>query len=516
VVIAELVLQPTGRAVCQAFVAALRRYGVPAEVLSDNGKQFTGRFTKPRPAEVLFERLCRDNGITQRLTKRRSPTTTGKIERWHRTLREELLDQARPFASFAAAQEAINAWVHSYNHQRPHQALEMGTPAGRFRPSGLIIADGAAGAGSAAPKEAAPAALLPAISPALAAPATASAVELEFTVPPGGIISLAGHQQVWLGPAYAGRMATIWADDRSVHVILAGHHLKTVPSRLNANHLHQLRLRGARPAGPPPAAPVLPPGNARRRLPPGTAVEVDRLVQRDGVIQVGNQSFTVHPDLVGQRIILRLDDHLMHAIANGHLIKTWPLPIDASQRIHLRGARAATSELPPPPSSLTQAAQRRVPADGVVMVARQRLRIGRTHAGKIVTIIAEDTHFRVQHQGQELSIRVRRRYSTRDPAEVTGYAVALPDDTTRTGGPVWYSGGKLAPDLTLPKLRHDWAIGGATSRDQFTPADRDAIWEHATQAASRATAEIRHLAGTHPGAAADAAWAASDTLHAAA
>ena len=52
---------------------------------------------------------------------------------------------------------------------------------------------------------------------------------------------------------------------------------------------------------------------------------------------------------------------------------------------------------------------------------------------------------------------VRKRFSTRNPGEVTGYAVALPADTTQAGGPVWYSGGKLAPDLTLPKLRHRWA-----------------------------------------------------------
>ncbi|MEW2581041.1 hypothetical protein [Streptomyces syringium] len=66
----------------------MRRYGVPFEVLTDNGKQFTGR-QRPQPVEVLFERVCRKNGITQRLTKPRSPTTTGKIERFHRTLREE-------------------------------------------------------------------------------------------------------------------------------------------------------------------------------------------------------------------------------------------------------------------------------------------------------------------------------------------------------------------------------------------------------------------------------------------
>ena len=85
---------------------------------------------------MLFELLCRENGITQRLTERRPPATTGKIERWHRTLREELLDQARPFASFTAAREAIAVWVQAYNYARPHQSLSMATPASLFRPAG--------------------------------------------------------------------------------------------------------------------------------------------------------------------------------------------------------------------------------------------------------------------------------------------------------------------------------------------------------------------------------------------
>ena len=53
-------------------------YGIPDEVLTDNGKVFTGRFGKPRPAEVLFERICRKNGIKQLLTRPYSPTTTGR------------------------------------------------------------------------------------------------------------------------------------------------------------------------------------------------------------------------------------------------------------------------------------------------------------------------------------------------------------------------------------------------------------------------------------------------------
>ena len=106
VVIAAVVAVPSGRALCDAFTAAMRRYGVPFEVLPDNGKPFTGRHVRPQPVEVLFERVCRENGITQRLTRPRSPTTTGKIERWHKTLRRELLDHVAPFESLNAARPA--------------------------------------------------------------------------------------------------------------------------------------------------------------------------------------------------------------------------------------------------------------------------------------------------------------------------------------------------------------------------------------------------------------------------
>jgi MobA/VirD2-like, nuclease domain len=106
---------------------------------------------------------------------------------------------------------------------------------------------------------------------------------------------------------------------------------------------------------------------------------------------------------------------------------------------------------------------------------------------------------------------VRIRYSTRNPGQVTGYAVALPGDTGPDGSPVWYGGGKLAADLTWPRLRQRWAGPGPV-----TVADRDALWEHAARTADRAAAHIRAAARTDPAAAADAAWAASDVLHVAA
>jgi hypothetical protein len=92
---------------------------------------FTGRFNLP-PVEVLFDRVCRENGIEHLLTQPRSPTTTGKIERFHQSLRREFLAD-RTFSSIHAAQAALDAWVTEYNTVRPHQALEMATPAERFR-----------------------------------------------------------------------------------------------------------------------------------------------------------------------------------------------------------------------------------------------------------------------------------------------------------------------------------------------------------------------------------------------
>jgi uncharacterized protein YuzE len=85
-VIAIVVRRATGRAVCSAFTEALREYGIPDEVLTDNGKQFTGRFTKPRPAEVMFERICRENGIVARNTKPRMRRPTRR-PRAHATIR---------------------------------------------------------------------------------------------------------------------------------------------------------------------------------------------------------------------------------------------------------------------------------------------------------------------------------------------------------------------------------------------------------------------------------------------
>ena len=82
-----------------------------------------------------------------------------------------------------------------------------------------------------------------------------------------------------MGPARAGQLAHVWADEFTVHVLIGGQLVKTVPSSLSAEDLATLKMRGAAPAGPPPAAPA--PAKAGA-LPGGTVIEVDRTVDGNG------------------------------------------------------------------------------------------------------------------------------------------------------------------------------------------------------------------------------------------
>jgi transposase InsO family protein len=127
---ARLMPRERTQSVCDGFTSALQTHGVPAQVLTDNGKVFTGRFAQP-PVEVLFDRICRENGVDHLLTAPRSPTTTGKIERFHRTLRIEF-NTRQVFRNLRTAQEALDEWIAYYNTQRPHQSLGDVTPERRF------------------------------------------------------------------------------------------------------------------------------------------------------------------------------------------------------------------------------------------------------------------------------------------------------------------------------------------------------------------------------------------------
>jgi hypothetical protein len=211
-------------------------------------------------------------------------------------------------------------------------------------------------------------------------------------------------------PALMDRVRARIADKRILALVKAflksGLQLvKTVASNLTEQELTELLMRGARPAGPPPASPSpsrLPSG----ALPADAVIEVDRKVDDNGIADVGGCRLKIGAELARRRVTLRLDGHLVHVVCDGTLAKTMPSPVTADQRVTLRGARLAGMPLPPPPAGPVSV-QRRIPTDGVVMVTRQQLRVGRTHAGKTVTIHVEDTHFRVVHNGEELSLHPR-------------------------------------------------------------------------------------------------------------
>ncbi|WP_369812880.1 IS481 family transposase [Frankia sp. R43] len=398
-VIASVVSRATGRAVCQAFAGALGRFGVPEEVLTDNGKQFTDRFG--HGGEVLFDRICRDNGIAHRLTQPASPTTTGKVERFHLTLRRELLDHAVPFASLADAQAAVDRWVVEYNIRRPHQALDMACPADRFSetararqeadplpprlPAILGLADpapvstettGPAGAVTAPDDDPRPVQVVYDGGP----------VEFERIVPNSGNLGVAGRQ-FWLGQARAGLTVTFWADHDVIHLLIAGVRIKSLRSHLSSADLAALAADGGRPAGPAP----LPAAEAD-----GTAWEIDRTINRFGSVSVGGKVVLIAEILAGRRVTIRVEPATLTVFdpQTRELLRTRTNPIPVERLARLQGARPAGP--PPRPSVEPITVQRRTDPIGRIMIAGQRLNVGREHGGAIVTAHVSDTTITIE------------------------------------------------------------------------------------------------------------------------
>ena len=392
-VVAHLVLQATGRAVCQALVEGLAAWGLPEEVLTDNGVQFTGRFAKPRRVEVLFEQLLRDNGIGHRLTKVRSPTTTGKVERFHQTLRRELLEPEGPFASLEQAQKAVDAWVEGYNHQRPHQALAMAVPASRFRP------------GQGGPGE--PGLVAGDVDPP---PPTGDPgpVELEVLVPASGNLQLVGRQ-LWVGRSLASQQVRVWADLRSIHLSATsdGRLLKTVASRYSPDELALLHGHPtARPAGPAPAAAAALQGAA--------VVEVDRVVNGCGLLGIGGRQLGVGLLWAGRKVTVRVTPTLLQVVCDGRVVKTLPSPVPAELRHRLPGARVAGR--PPEPAAGPVVLERIDSQRGQIQVASQRFQVGLRHARKRVMVLVHEDRFEVLDHGQLLTSTARTA-----PKEVTRF-----------------------------------------------------------------------------------------------
>jgi hypothetical protein len=180
----------------------------------------------------------------------------------------------------------------------------------------------------------------------------------------------------------------------------------------------------------------------------------------------------------------------------------------AEQRYRLRSTAPADRTAARPPSRAETGKAERQFRDEPPRLTLRR------HVSTAAASAASTTEFftRLDQAG----VLVRLRYSTKNPGQVTGYAVALSGDTTRNGEPVWYGGGKLAADLSWPRLAQRWTR--PTRPDSpLTATEADALWEYAARTAADATARIRSCtASGNPAAAADAAYAASDALQVAA
>ena len=92
--IATVVRRGTGRAVCRAFIAGDERpTAYPTKCSPTTASSSPGDSASPARPRFCSSGSAARNGIRQLLTKLYSPTTTGKVERWHQTLQDEFLDE---------------------------------------------------------------------------------------------------------------------------------------------------------------------------------------------------------------------------------------------------------------------------------------------------------------------------------------------------------------------------------------------------------------------------------------
>jgi transposase InsO family protein len=108
-----------------------KHFGLPREILADNGSPW--RSSAP-PFHISLTVWLLRLGIVVRHGRPGHPQTQGKDERFHRTLKEEVLD-ARAFADLDDCQREFEAWRNVYNWERPHDALNQDQPGDRYVPS---------------------------------------------------------------------------------------------------------------------------------------------------------------------------------------------------------------------------------------------------------------------------------------------------------------------------------------------------------------------------------------------
>jgi transposase InsO family protein len=126
----------TGPVVVAAFRQAVADQGIPASVLSDNGMVFTTRFAGGRAGRDTingFQAELRDLGVAQKHSKPNHPTTCGKVERFHQTLKKWLRAQPQQPTTIAELQALCDHFIAYYNTRRPHRSLNRRTPLAAYQ-----------------------------------------------------------------------------------------------------------------------------------------------------------------------------------------------------------------------------------------------------------------------------------------------------------------------------------------------------------------------------------------------
>jgi transposase InsO family protein len=304
VVCAKVVLRATARPVCQALAEALRRHGVPQQILTDNGKVFTGRFGRG-PGPVMFDRICTDNGIRHLLTAPYSPTTTGKIERLHKTMRAEFFTRTdRLFQAPGDLQDALDAWVAEYNTARPHQSCGGRPPIERFR-----LADRALAADDTAAAEPSPAR-----APAPRAGQRPAGVSRWVNA--AGKISLAGFSYA-VGATYAGEPVEVVVAGGLVDILHAGVVVATHAQRLREDH-----------AGRAPRMRV-----SRRARDATAGLTVTRLANNTGVVTFADKTYPAGRRWAHASIDVTIVAGSVQLSKDGQVIRVHPIRHDRAKEL---------------------------------------------------------------------------------------------------------------------------------------------------------------------------------------
>ena len=203
------------------------------------------------------------------------------------------------------------------------------------------------------------------------------------------------RRQFWLGPQRAGRTVRFWADVDVIHLTIAGARIKSLRSHLSVADLAQLAKEGAVAAGPPP----LPPAED------GAAIEVDRAVNNSGLVGLGGRQVLAAEILGGRPVIVRIEPQTLMFLdpQTRELLRVRSNPFTPEQTLRLQGARPAGP--PPRPRTEPVTVQRRVSATGLIVVCRQRVALGRIHAGHTVTVHVSEHTLAIELDGETRTVR---------------------------------------------------------------------------------------------------------------